>query len=136
MNQSDPNDQVWELLGRAKQREPSPFFVRNVLREVRGLEQERIGPWEWLRSRFARPVPLLGATACAGLALALVLVSPPDETSAPAGSVDGVTLTSSEIQSDTFDPASEMASIEYLGQLMAVADPGQLDDAALAELFF
>ena len=29
-----------------------------------------------------------------------------------------------------------MAAIEYLGQLMAVADPGLLDDASLAELFF
>ncbi|NLT71932.1 MAG: hypothetical protein GXX91_14750 [Verrucomicrobiaceae bacterium] len=134
MNQSDPNDQAWELLRRAKESEPSPFFVRNVLREVRGLEQERSGPWEGLRALFARPVPLLGATACAALVLAFVLVSPPDERPAPdSGSL---ALAVPENQSDTFDPASEMASIEYLGQLMAVADPGQIDDAALAELFF
>ena len=37
---------------------------------------------------------------------------------------------------DVFDPASEMADLEYLGQLMAVTDPGQLDDRALSDLFF
>ncbi len=134
MNQSDSNDQAWELLRRAKEREPSPFFVRNVLREVRGLEQERSGPWDRLRSLFARPVPLLGATACAGLVAAFVLVSPPEEAPAPDSAYPVLAL--SENQSDNFDPASEMASIEYLGQLMAVADPGQLDDDALAALFF
>lgn len=127
MNQSDPDDQAWKLLRRAKQREPSPFFVRNVLREVRGLKQDAPELRGWLRSFLVRPALLIGATACAGLAL--VLVAPLlNRTPAPEGRI----LAKSEI----FDPASEMASIEYLGQLMVVADPGQLDDDALAELFF
>lgn len=135
MNQSDPIDQAWKLLQQAKKREPSPFFVRNVLREVRGLEQEAPG-LSGLRRRlrffFARPTLLIGATACAGFALLLMPLL--DREPAPSGNT--LTLAYSENQSEIFDPASEMASIEYLGQLMAVADPGQLDDASLAELFF
>ena len=31
----DEHDELWELLGKAKKTEVSPFFARNVLRQVR-----------------------------------------------------------------------------------------------------
>jgi hypothetical protein len=63
--------------------------------------------------------------------MVLVFVAPRDE--AP---IHEFPLSTSEEPTEAFDPASEIANVEYLGQLMAVADPGQLDDAALADLFF
>jgi hypothetical protein len=52
MNKEE-NDDLWELLGKARQPAVSPFFSRNVLREVRNLPQERgfdfLG---WLRQRW------------------------------------------------------------------------------------
>lgn len=132
MKQEEQQDRAWDLLTRAKKLEPSPFFVRNVLREVRRLEEAPAGLRAWLRGLLTPRLALIGATACA--ALALVLVPLLDRAPAPDGST--VALTFSDDPSDAFDPASEMAAIEYLGQLMAVADPGQLDDASLAELFF
>ena len=42
---TEEHDDLWELLGKARQPAPSPFFSRNVLREVRGLQQERRPAW-------------------------------------------------------------------------------------------
>ncbi len=43
MNPSDEQDDLWRLLGRARQQKVSPFFSRNVVREVRALPQEQRG---------------------------------------------------------------------------------------------
>lgn len=57
---NEEHDDLWELLGKARQPAPSPFFSRNVLREVRGLQQERRTSWT---SFFFRWQPL-AATVC------------------------------------------------------------------------
>jgi hypothetical protein len=57
---TEEHDDLWELLGKARQPAPSPFFSRNVLREVRGLQQERRSLWA---SFFFRWQPLT-ATVC------------------------------------------------------------------------
>ena len=63
---TEEHDDLWELLGKARQPAPSPFFSRNVLREVRGLQQERRSPWI---SFFFRWQPLT-ATVCIAAVLA------------------------------------------------------------------
>ena len=137
MEHQEPTDpeleKVWELLQSAKPVEPSPFFSRNVVREVRRLEEEAPSGWilrvkAFLTATPARPV-LIGAMSCAAVALTAVMLS----TSDPLAT--GTPLAASA-ESDTFDPASEMAEVQYFGQLMAVADPAMLDDASLANLFF
>jgi hypothetical protein len=40
MKNTDDNDKLWELLGKARQPTVSPFFARNVLRAVRQESQE------------------------------------------------------------------------------------------------
>ncbi|HEV7402564.1 MAG TPA: hypothetical protein VGO11_06555 [Chthoniobacteraceae bacterium] len=57
---TEEHDDLWELLGKARQPAPSPFFSRNVLREVRGLQQERRSFWAGF---FFRWQPLT-ATVC------------------------------------------------------------------------
>ncbi len=134
MDHQENKDPVWKLLSRAGRVEPSPFFARNVVREVRLLHSKQSTVWNRLSGWFSARALFAGSVACAGLALSLILLS-----QSPRGleKESGLTLSPShEIGSDVFDPASEMASIEYLGQLMAVADPGQLNDAALADLFY
>jgi hypothetical protein len=60
------NDQhLWDLLGHAAQPQASPFFARNVLRQIR--EQPRWSPFSWLS--WGRLVPV------SGLAAALALVA-------------------------------------------------------------
>ena len=61
MNKDKENDALWELLGRARRVEPSPFFARKVVAEIRRLEQ---------RPRFSLNRLLrwfIPTAACAGL---------------------------------------------------------------------
>jgi len=131
MSDLEPNDPVWKVLGHAKPVEPSPFFARNVVREARLLADETAGLWSRITSFVSIPRAVFATAGTALVALTLVLLSPNGEET-----VNGPSLSMNEDSAEAFDPASEIANVEYLGQLMAVADPGQLDDAALADLFF
>ena len=75
MNPSDDEqDDLWELLGEAREPEVSPFFSRNILREVRALRQEKPGFLGWLRRHWKVPATLVPASAAA--AVALLAMSP------------------------------------------------------------
>lgn len=43
MNPSDEQEDLWKLLGQARHSTASPFFARNVVREIRALHQEKPG---------------------------------------------------------------------------------------------
>ena len=130
MKTPEDNDPVWDLLHQASEVEPSPFFSRNVVREVRKLESDLT--WaDRLGSFFHSPAGALSAVAVAVLALVVIAISRPDSSTPPA-----VAENNEEIAPTNFDPANELEAVEYLGQLMAVADPGQLSDEALGDLFF
>lgn len=71
MNPSDEQDDLWRLLGKARPVEPSAFFARNVLREVRGTGQQRRAGWAvWLLR--PRPLAWIGV-AMASLAIVCTL---------------------------------------------------------------
>lgn len=67
---NEEHDELWRLLGKAKEPSASPMFSRNVLREVRGLRQEQPGFIAWLRSHWQIP-----AIATCSIAVALSLNS-------------------------------------------------------------
>jgi hypothetical protein len=67
----EDDHQLWDLLGRAIGRQPSPFFARNVLREVR-QRAERFSMRRWLRPRR-----LIPATTLALALIAVVLLRLP-----------------------------------------------------------
>jgi hypothetical protein len=47
---TEEHDDLWQLLGKAKQPAVSPFFSRNVLREIRATEQDAPrGLFSWFR---------------------------------------------------------------------------------------
>jgi len=47
---TEENDDLWHLLGKARQPAVSPFFSRNVLREIRETQQDSSsGVLAWLR---------------------------------------------------------------------------------------
>ncbi len=132
MSDPEPNDPLWKLLGNASSVEPSPFFARNVVREVRRRADEPAGWFARVRRLMEAHrtvwVTSAGALAAVALAAPALVETVRNEVALP--------LSLNEESTEAFDPASEMAAVEYLGQLMAVADPGQLDDEALADLFF
>lgn len=53
---TEENDELWQVLGRAKQPAVSPFFSRNILRDIRAMRQERPGVWGWMLDHWKAPV--------------------------------------------------------------------------------
>jgi len=65
----EEDEKLWDLLGRAGGKpELSPFFARNVLRQVRTETQPQASAWRWLR-----PALLIPSTAAALVAAAMAL---------------------------------------------------------------
>ncbi len=59
------NDPLWDLLGKAIHREPSPFFARNVLREIRQPAKP-----SWFLPRWLAPAAF--AILAIGFAFSLI----------------------------------------------------------------
>jgi len=52
MNHPDEHDDLWNLLGKARKTRVSPFFARNVVREVRAQKQSEPGFFALLQRRW------------------------------------------------------------------------------------
>ncbi len=50
---TEEHDDLWDLLGKAKETKASPFFSRNVLRAIRESQGDQGGFFAWLRARWA-----------------------------------------------------------------------------------
>ena len=73
MNLKD-DQPLWDLLGRASRPEVSPFFARNVLRQIRSGEKGvPTEGWSWFSWRRLVPV---GGLAVAAVAAFMVLQQP------------------------------------------------------------
>lgn len=134
MSDLEPDDAVWKLLDHASKVEPSPYFPRRVVREAKALGRRPVGVFDRLLSglRQHRALFATGTGAFAAITLLLVVEKAGSDREASSGAPAPLAAEAAA----HFDPASEMADLEYLGQLMAVTDPGQLDDDALSDLFF
>lgn len=124
----EKNDPVWKLLENASSTDPSPFFARNVTREVRNIDSQneifdRIA--QLFRVKFAAPIAALGLIMVGAVISFSVVNDSTDSSLANAGIISG-----------TSDFSTDLAEIEYRSQLMAVADPGRLSDESLIDLFF
>lgn len=70
----DERDNLWELLGRAREPKVSPFFARDVLRKLRAEESAPGGLLVWLLRRW----PIAAAAACALVFAGVTLVPRPE----------------------------------------------------------
>jgi hypothetical protein len=91
MNRED-DQQLWDLLGRARPTEVSPFFARNIVRTIR----ERPPRFGWLRT-WLRPGKLIPATGLAIVVIAAMFMlhrpashnlNPADETPDVVAAID------------------------------------------------
>jgi hypothetical protein len=121
----DEQDDLWELLGKARQPKPSAFFVANVMRKVRE-ESERPRGFAalvtWLRQKWFIPAT---AAACA---LAVSLSTPtslPVKTTEPT--LDDMALAVAE--------TSEVHLIADLDTLVAADDNSVWLEADPSSLF-
>lgn len=142
MNAPEEKDPVWELLKKSPPAKASAFFSRNVVREVRKMKAERRETGLFraaLLSWFRQPVYAIVAASLAAALVAIAVLksgAPASSSGAVAPEVAQAAPAAVEDSLDSYDATREIGNIEYLGQLMAVADPASLDDDALADLFF
>ena len=67
MNREE-DQKLWDLLGRASEPAPSPFFARNVLRKIRDAQGDP-APRHWWNLRWLVPAAGVAVVIIAGLAL-------------------------------------------------------------------
>jgi hypothetical protein len=70
---TEEQDDLWRLLGKAGTPSVSPFFSRNVVRAARESAQEKFWVVAWLRSHWA----IAAVGACAMLVSGFVLIPRP-----------------------------------------------------------
>ena len=70
---TEEQDDLWRLLGKAGTPSISPFFSRNVVRAARESAQEKFGVIAWLRSRWT----IAAVGACAVFVSGFVLIPRP-----------------------------------------------------------
>ncbi len=68
----EEHDELWNLLGKARQPKPSPFFAANVMRAIRAESEPKPGLFAWLRAKWYVPA---AAGACAAV-LAFLAIQP------------------------------------------------------------
>ncbi|MEP6602569.1 MAG: hypothetical protein ABJB69_01315 [Spartobacteria bacterium] len=68
MNREE-DEQLWDLLGRAKPAPASPFFARNVLREVRDEPRWKSSLRSWMGLRALVPATALAVALLAAMVL-------------------------------------------------------------------
>ena len=66
----EEQDELWDLLGKARQSKASAFFAANVMRAVRAEAEPKPGLLAWLRAKWVMPV---ATGACAAVIAFLAL---------------------------------------------------------------
>jgi hypothetical protein len=100
MNRDD-DEQLWDLLGKTAEPQVSPFFTRNVLRELRAEKGSRVPWFNWLSLRKLGTV----AAGITAVLLAAVAVHGPIKSKRDSKSpvVANVDLDDSDIAADVDD---------------------------------
>ena len=84
----EEHDELWELLGKARQPKPSAFFAANVMRAVRADAEPKPGFLARLRAKWVLP-----AAAGAGAAVIAIFALRPSVTRPPAADpLEGIAL--------------------------------------------
>lgn len=82
MNRDDDNE-LWDLLGKSRPQPLSPFFARNVVREIR-----QTPTWRDIASRWLSPSRAIPAMAVAVAICATVWIAIPQDQPASVSSAD------------------------------------------------
>jgi anti-sigma-K factor RskA len=108
MNTDNERDDLWDLLGKAKQAHVSPFFSRDVLRKIRLQQEQQRSPLRWLARQWR--IAALSA-ACATL---MVVAFNHRTGNAP----DAAPVSAVELVQQT-DDKSDYETIAHLDELVA-----------------
>jgi hypothetical protein len=113
----EEDEQLWDLLGHAKEAQASPFFARDVLRKVRQESSWKIAARSWFSLRRLAPA----AAAVVALVAAIMLTHQPAVHEEPA-SPDADLI--AKIDPQDFEVVAD------LDDLMASEDNNLWDDSS------
>ncbi len=134
MNSEEP-DPIWDLLDEAPPRKASGAFVQNTLRRVRRLPSSQSSSVleNWKNALFAYRSPV-------GTVAAILLLGGIGSTSLlnrPAVPEPRLADRSETVSPEVVEAlTAELEVFTMVSEFLAVGDPSELDDAALAELLF
>lgn len=100
---TEEQDDLWRLLGKARTPSISPFFSRNVLRTIRESAQEKAGVMRWLRAHWT----IAAVSACVVAVSAFALVP------RPAAQSEQITLLAQE-----FSASPDYQVVNHLDELL------------------
>jgi hypothetical protein len=111
----EDDEKLWDLLGRSAEPKVSPFFARNVLREIRESEsRSRVGGWlQWL-------VPAAGVAVAIIAALFLRVQTP-----------DHLNYSDSRTETLSFVESQDSELIADLDDLIEPDDNNSWDESVL-----
>ena len=149
MEPLEPQDPLWKLLGQGRKVDARPNFTQNVLREVRNTPQQR-GWWTVLKAWWMDSAALLPAGRLIALATVVVVASMvwlpqvkvnPDTGSDPVVVAGPVEVLSVETQVPVHAPLvpeveTQLESLDYLDELLALEDTSGLTDREIAYLLY
>ena len=142
MEPLDPNDPLWNLLGKARRVEPRPNFTRNVLRTARQTPQAA-GWWAALMSRFqdqpaSLPRMLAGVAAAVVVAAAAVLQWTASEPATMAqlkpSRPHAVAVT--VVEAPILAVEAQLESMDQVSALLALEDTSSLTDSEISFLLY
>lgn len=145
MNTPEEQDPSWQLLLKSKPKQANPAFVRDVVREIRKLEADAPNStWSLLFAWLKRPaIALPVAVAASAAVFASLTLLPNSAPSTTSPSTPIIAIVDILPPADPFSNdhpgestiTEDIEQIDYLDELVATADPADLDDDALASLF-
>ena len=111
----EDDEQLWDLLGQAKHPGASPFFARNVVREIRQEPRWKAAARSWVS--LPRLVPVVGVAVA--IIAGIILTHQPEVQPPPAAA--------------EFDPVAKIDPQDYevvadLDDLLALEDNNLWDD--------
>lgn len=137
MEPLEPNDPLWNLLGRSRPVEPRGNFAQNVVRAARQTPQDR-GLWARLKTFFENSLllsPRFAVVSACALAICLGVFLLPSEKSTVTSSlvatqpapVEGLPLVM---------PEAPFESMDEVSALLALEDTSSLSDSQIHFLLY
>ena len=147
MNPLEPNDPLWQLLGKTREVKVRGNFVQNVVREARNTPQDRglfVAVKDWVRGEsrgavaWLRPGLALGALVLLGWMSLNLGSTGPSEVAVQAEVATPVMSAEEEAMIQLADalPTMPLETVNEMDALLAMDDAAVLTDTELAFLLY
>jgi hypothetical protein len=144
MNPIEPQDPLWKLLGKGRSVDVRSNFVQNVVREARQTPQER-GFWAAVKGFWTDSIGMIsvgrmvaGAAAVVVLGvLGLNVLKVPSVEDSSSVAALAVTNTPAAVEAPLVpEVETQLESLDYLDELLALEDTSALSDREIAYLLY